>query len=277
MKLINSLKKKKEEYLIETKDKSFYNCCFFFCDDPDLTSLPITYFFQAEKTYTTKICRNCMLKFFEGATMSFYNDNVINMKSLEQIIIKPPPIPSIQCKEYKKGAVMRPQLPLGLMISVLLNNKNDDELASYVSTYLYSISEFTIRVNMRRYFTFCPEHRSTFYKIDKSSKDEIRCTKDGCQNAYCRYCLQWHDNDYPCLPKKEGYVVPDSNAKQCPNCDKEVIKEDDSCNLVVCTFCYCSFCFLCRVIFKSDSEGYQHLDDVHGGFWNNKNDDIFLG
>ena len=171
-----------------------------------------------------------------------------------------------------------PQVPLGLLVSVLINNKNDGELSSIVSDWLFGITEFTIRVIMKNFITFCPDHPSTLFKINKDNVSSIRCNNEDCNNAYCQFCGNWHPDDRPCEARKNKRYMHQDDVHKCVKCNTEYIK-DKGCNFINCPNCNTSFCYICNYIFKSDVDGYYHLSTVHKGIFrdnsnnNNNNDD----
>lgn len=59
--------------------------------------------------------------------------------------------------------------------------------------------------------------------------------------------------------------------KKCPKCKFPCIKES-GCNQVQCPSCKLFFCYRCAaVFFKTSQECYDHLNKIHGGYYDNNN------
>lgn len=237
-------------------------CCYI-CDDsdnPTLTSNPITIYYNDGTTYTNKLCRDCLALNLQAITASFYNNGKINQESLELINTRPQPIPTVESKEIKDGMESWPQIPLGQLISVLINN--DDELAGLVSAWLNSVQEYTIRNLALGKFTFCPYHPRKIFRIIKElDAPQIKCDVNGCKDVFCTACLGWHKPDFVCEEKKSGKGLVWQ--KKCPRCGV-LTSKNGGCNHIACPKCGCHWCYVCDKGFKTAAECYAHMKKIHG-------------
>lgn len=246
-------------------------CCLYICDDPDnptLTNYPITIYFKDGTRYTNRMCRDCIAESLQVSCESYFIDGKVDQNALEKISIKPPPIPSVESQETNGGLECWPQIPLGQMISALINN--DDELSALVSAWLQGVFEFTIRNLAIDKFTFCPDHPHRLF--DKQRLDQgqiIKCTFHGCQNQGCIFCLGWHLSSFICEEKKNGEKFEWKT--KCPKCGVPTFK-DGGCNHITCR-CGCHWCYKCGEGFKTATECYDHLYRVHGGCFDYNFDD----
>ena len=237
-------------------------CCLYICDDPDnpvLTNYPITIYYNDGKTYTNKMCRDCLADSLRVATESFFNDGKIDKNALNKISIKPSVIPSVECKETNNGEECWPQIPLGQMISALINN--DEQMSDLVSAWLQAISEFAVRVAAKDQFTFCPDHPDYIFNLKLRGNRVFKCTNQECKNSYCDFCLSWHDENYICQQKKDGKAL--KWEKFCPKCKAPTFK-DGGCNHISCP-CGCHWCYKCGKGFSTPNKCYDHMSIEHGG------------
>ncbi|KAK8842585.1 hypothetical protein M9Y10_025443 [Tritrichomonas musculus] len=245
-------------------------CCCYICDDPDnpvLTNYPITIYYKDGSTYTNKMCRDCLACNIQVATESFFVDGKIDQNALERILIKPAVIPSVPSKEDPDGQESWPQIPLGQMISALINN--DDELSALTSAWLEGVSEYTIRTQAKDRFAFCPDHPHVLYDIKRNINTIPICHEKGCKNLLCPFCNCWHESTFICPEKKEGkqFTWP----TKCPKCQTPIFK-DGGCNHITCP-CGCHWCYKCGEGFKTAAQCYAHLSKVHGGCFDYQFDD----
>ena len=263
---VNELVRNITESNEDHENKDTLACCYI-CDDPDnptLTHVPITLYYRDGKTYTTKMCRDCLCLNLQETTASFYNNGKINQESLELIQTRPRPIPTIDCKEFNEGMECWPQIPLGQLISVLINN--DDELAGLVSAWLNAVQEFTIRNLSKGKFTFCPDHPKIIFRIkDLFDSEQIKCDVKSCKNVFCGWCLGWHPADFVCEEKKSGKKIVWQ--KKCPKCGVLTCK-NGGCNRILCTQCKCNWCYVCGKGFNTANECYAHMKKIHGDSYN---------
>jgi ariadne-1 len=61
-----------------------------------------------------------------------------------------------------------------------------------------------------------------------------------------------------------------SDARRCPNkkCSA-IIQKNGGCNKVLCSMCKMSICWKCMKYFQQQHEAYDHLNDKHGGYFDN--------
>lgn len=73
----------------------------------------------------------------------------------------------------------------------------------------------------------------------------------------------------------EGCSSPleDAESKTCPGCDVPVFKSM-GCNHMTCTQCQCHWCWVCSSKFDTASETYDHLDEMHGGIFDDAENDV---
>lgn len=233
-------------------------CCCYICDDPEnpiLTKLPITVYNEDGTTFTNRMCRNCIISSLQNTTEPFFVDGKIDIDSLGRIYSKPQGIPSIPCRENKNGTECWPQIPLGQMISALI--QNDVEMSSLLSSWLQLVSEYAVRTQMRHVVTFCPDHPNHLYDVTSVKGKGFICGINGCQNTYCVLCQKWHPKNYQCNLYK--------NQTMCPKC-KVVVYKDGGCNHMCCP-CGYHWCFICGAGFNTASDCYSHLTQKHGGYW----------
>lgn len=238
-------------------------CCCYICDDfdnPNLTNLPITVYYKDGKTYTNKMCRDCLALNLQAITESFYNNGKINQEALDLISNRPQPIPTIESNEINDGMESWPQIPLGQLVSVLINN--DDELAGLVSAWLNSVQEYTIRNLAQGKFTFCPTHPKIIFRIkDMFESPQIKCDVKSCKDVFCNACLGWHPADFMCEEKKSGKSFVWQ--KKCPKCGVPTSK-NGGCNRITCPKCGCNWCYVCGKGYKTAAECYAHMKKIHG-------------
>lgn len=169
---LNQIKKEieTENQQINTNEENNETlCCLYICDDPDfptLTKYPITIYNKDGSSYTNKMCRDCLYSSLEIATESFYSNGEINQEALQKINVKKAVIRSVERNEIEDGLECWPQIPLGQMISTLINN--DDEMSSLISAWLNGVVEFTIRNQSKHLFSFCPDHPQKIISIKKN-------------------------------------------------------------------------------------------------------------
>ena len=206
------------------------------------------------------MCRDCLVLNLQAIMASFYNNGKINQESLELINTRPQPIPTVESKEIKDGMESWPQIPLGQLISVLINN--DDELADLVSAWLNSVQEFTIRNLAIGKFTFCPNHPRKIFRIIKElDAPQIKCDVEGCKDVFCTACLGWHRTDFVCEEKKNGKGLVWQ--KKCPRCGV-LTSKNGGCNHIACPKCGCHWCYVCDKGFRTAPECYAHMKKIHG-------------
>ena len=254
----------------DTDDEEETLCCIYVCDDPEnplLTNYPITIYYQDGKTYTNQMCRDCLVSSLQIATESFFANGQIDQFAIEKINFKPPVIPSVNSKETEDGLQCWPQIPLGQMISSLINN--DYELSSLVSAWLNSVNEYTIRTQAKLLYTFCPDHPHKIFKINSYDINEFCCQDGACKNRFCEYCQSWHPDSYICEERKDGKKCVWK--KFCPKCKTPTFK-DSGCNHITCP-CGCHWCYKCGMGFQQASQCYAHLSAVHGGCFDYHFDD----
>ena len=245
-------------------------CCLYACDDPEnptLTNYSITIYYQDGKTYTNKMCRECLVSSLQIATDSFYTNGKIDQNALAKINFKPSVIPSVQSQETKDGLQCWPPIPLGQMISALINN--DDEMSSLVSAWLNSVNEYSIRTQFKNLYTFCPDHPQKIFKISQNHFSDFTCRINNCENNYCEFCNSWHSKKYICDEMKDENKT--AWKKMCPKCKVPTFK-DTGCNHISCP-CGCHWCYKCGEGFSTPSECYAHLSKVHGGCFDYNFDD----
>lgn len=66
-------------------------------------------------------------------------------------------------------------------------------------------------------------------------------------------------------------LMKELNIKDCPSCGIGIEKFADTCNRVECESCHVHICWHCMEYFKTDSLGYIHLDEKHGGPYDGEN------
>ncbi|KAK8843242.1 hypothetical protein M9Y10_025096 [Tritrichomonas musculus] len=155
--------------------------CYLSCnnpDDPVLTKLPITVFFKDGSYYAGKVCHDCILENLKYNLNYLFVGGRVDRNKVEGIMMKPNVIPSTESIVNEQGSESWPIIPLGLMIYVLIND--EIELSSFISAWLYSVEEFTIRVMMRNRFIWCNRHTHTIFDIVKLGNKLFHC-KD-CEN-----------------------------------------------------------------------------------------------
>ena len=221
------------------------------CCQPELTDLPITLLFNDYKTFSTRICKECIYDRVHFVSQTLYTDGKINKDALESINAKPYSLTYLQSDDFDGGTKIFPQIAIGQLIMVIFNF-NDDELSSILSAHLHSIVEFSIRYRMKKIFTFCPVHRSNILKVDPNA-NEIKCNVNGCNNMYCRYCFCMHDTENKCL------LELDRNHQHCPVCF-QIFKKDSGCNIVHC-ICGTTFCYKCGDIIEVKTDESNHMHD----------------
>ena len=89
-------------------------------------------------------------------------------------MVRPDGIPAVKSAITKEGTESWPVIPLGLLVYVLINDE-DEELSAYLSAWLYSIEEFTIRVMMQTRFLWCSHHPHVIYDTVKLGQRRFHC------------------------------------------------------------------------------------------------------
>lgn len=245
---------------LATKNLDGALCCLFTCDDPDnpvLSTSPLTLYFRDKSTYTSRICRDCVLDSIQNAIFPYLNQKgMIEPDSVAYIVHKPNLISTFQSNSEDHGLTFWPQIPIGQLISLLINN--DIKTSSSISMWLDIVSEFAIRSKLRFKFTFCPVHPYKVFKIDDQTLD-IPCDDKNCDLMYCKICNEWHTRDSICQFAK------DNGLKQCPSCKRITVK-NGGCNHMTCV-CGCDWCYLCGKGFPNMNACYDHLNAEHGGIF----------
>lgn len=156
-------------------------CCYYSCDNPEdpvLTKYPITVFFKDGSYYLSKVCHDCLLENFKFNLKYLFVGGKVDQNKVEGIMMRPNIIPSIDSFDCEQGSEIWPVIPLGLMVYVLIND--EIELSSYISAWLYSVEEFTIRIMMQNRFIWCNLHPHAIFDIVKLGEKLFHC-KD-CEN-----------------------------------------------------------------------------------------------
>lgn len=187
--------------LLSSNSMFFRIGCYDDCSDPELIETPFTILFRKDENNESiktiksmKICKNCIHNRLRHATKFFLDK--------KQNYSQPPSITYIKSNYFDNGTKMFPQIPLGQFALSLFGDKN---ISSSLSTYLNSISDFTIRYKMKEYLTFCPDHNYIYKVGDGFSK--VRCTYEDCKNFYCRICCFMHDSDYDCIKNDNLFSI----------------------------------------------------------------------
>ena len=117
--------------------------------------------------YSNKMCRECIISSLQYATNSYFTNGIINEDSLDNIYIKPSILPTIESETSQDGLYTWPQIPIGQLINVLINN--DNELSSLISSWLVCILEYTVRTQGKEYLTFCPDHPHVIFNKNQTN------------------------------------------------------------------------------------------------------------
>lgn len=237
-------------------------CCLLICDDPDnpnLSITPLSLYFQDKSTYTSRICRDCILDSIQNAINPYLNDKgQLDQNALDFIKSKPDKISTYPSKSYCNGQEYWPQIPIGQLISLLINN--DVKTSMAISKWLSIVTEFAVRVLIRK-FTFCPNHPHDIFIINGQA---IHCNNPTCYLFFCPDCFSWHSIDSNCN------YLGNTNYKKCPNCSR-LIEKNGGCNHIRC-HCGCHFCYKCGKRFTTSDQCYDHLREEHGGFFDSDDD-----
>lgn len=95
----------------------------------------------------------------------------------------------------------------------------------------------------------------------------------GCEDNHIGYTCQQYKTFESLRTKDHRDEIEALGLKFCPSCD--VITERLSgCNHIECTNCGIHYCFICY--FKNEDQDliYQHLDEIHGGYFDENDDDV---
>lgn len=237
-------------------------CCLFICDDPDnpyLSNLPLTLYFKDGSSYTSRICRDCILDSIQNATNPYMNERgLIDQRLLQTIQNKPNRISVFPSKSCEDGEEYWPLVPIGQLISLLINN--DEQLSEAISNWLRIVVEFGFRSQMALYFTFCPNHPQKIFNKESFGVN-LRCKDHGCNLMFCKVCDDWHVINSNCAASRLMQGL-----KRCPKC-KRYMQKNGGCNHIFCP-CGCHWCYVCGESFPTSDKCYRHLINIHGGYFN---------
>lgn len=244
---------KEEELLLLNqlvKDKENDSTCNSRCSPPkEYLSQPLFIYQMYSKVKALSICKNCLIVDFQSyselRSMIDSNTHQINQEQISKMYHQ---LSGISFGIYKDSTA-----PLGQIIWALMNDKElfDNYIRSYFTIYV----EYAIR-HSRNYFTFCPNHPNSIFRIPKSPSN-LCC--HSCNMNYCFSCKKWHQCEESC---NANHVEKD--IIYCPRCLKPMRKVDGS-DILVCN-CGAVFCVRCgdkSPIFCSPYDAYEHINNYH--------------
>lgn len=143
------------------------------------------------------------------------------------------------------------EIPFGPLLWALISNK---DISAYTRAWISAALDIAFRLG-KEYSIHCPNHpESVQHKIN--SGETVKCKH--CALVLCGKCREWHMPEDPCPELPPGY-------KRCPRCRVLVFKNGGN-NRITCR-CGSTWCWTCLADFKTQQECYEHLREVHGGYW----------
>ncbi|KAK8898117.1 hypothetical protein M9Y10_000386 [Tritrichomonas musculus] len=162
---------------IENESPSKVLCCYYSSENPEdpiLAKCPLSVFFKDGSYYISKACRGCLIDNQRFHLGYVFVKGKAGQKKVEGKMVRPDGIPAVKSAITKEGTESWPVIPLGLLVYVLINDE-DEELSAYLSAWLYSIEEFTIRVMMQTRFLWCSHHPHVIYDTVKLGQRRFHC------------------------------------------------------------------------------------------------------
>jgi hypothetical protein len=147
-----------------------------------------------------------------------------------------------------------------------------------------AILEESFRAYIRRYsqtFVECPrEDCNQVYRKNKhlpiqtcrrpkAHCDTFFCTKISCNDKHPNIsCDEWKSTGvYAAQLKSMQEYMKENNTKLCPTC-REGIELREACNHIECPRCKTHFCFRCLQVSATAQQCYDHMEAVHGSWYN---------
>jgi hypothetical protein len=224
--------------------------CIMFCDDPQLSPLPITVYNKNAKHQTAPLCMDCMKTSLQEFTQSFFQNEVMDYDKLALLADAVPGIPVVDAK-FEEDAYW-PQIPMGQLLFVLLS---EPTVASLAKAWVSGVLTNTLRSNPA-YFTFCPDHPHAIILLPTTAERDryLQCKVPKCKNVYCGRCFKWHDPADMANCEKNQYKGP-----RCPHCKVPSVKES-GCNHITCPRCQKHWCYACNFCADTSEQVYAHMN-----------------
>lgn len=241
---------------IQNKDNKYENTCFYVCDgSKEFNSQLIHAFHKDGSLEQLNICKGCMLQVFkemnELRNAIDFKQHKFEYTKLKNVSEKLPGLCIIN--DDDEDDVSWPQIPLGQILWVLLNDYNDYSL--FIKSWITIIVEFGVKISHN--YTYCPNHSNIIYEMPRKGIN-LKCPF--CDMFLCTTCNSWHNLTEKCLVQIEGI-------KYCPYCHTPTIKIS-GCSQMCCP-CGFHWCYRCEnsPVFQTAGQCYEHLKKVHGDYY----------
>jgi hypothetical protein len=221
-----------------------------FCDNPAVTSVPVTQYNQDGSRDTAPLCADC-LKFALGEfTQSFFVDGTMDFDRLALLSEQMQSIPLPPSEQDPSTQTCWPQYPLGQLLAALLAEA--EGTGPLPKAWMSGVLTNVLR-NTPNCFTFCLEHPQEIMTVPRPGQEYLRCRFEQCEMLYCARCFKWH-------ARRDLVACQDMQweGQRCPNC-RIPSEKISGWSHVQCGRCGKHWCYACGFWAETSDQVYDHM------------------
>jgi hypothetical protein len=224
--------------------------CVMFCDNPTVTSVPVTQYNRDGSRDTAPCCADCVKLALGEFTQSFFVNGTVDFDRLVLLSEPMQSIPLSPSEQDQRTHTYWPQYPLGQLLAALLADA--EGTGPLAKAWMSGVLTNVLR-NTPDCFTFCPEHPQEIIVVPGPGEEYVRCRFKQCEMVYCTQCFKWH------VPR-DRLACEDKHwdGPRCPNC-RIPSEKISGCSHVQCGRCHKFWCYACAFWAETSQQVYDHI------------------
>jgi hypothetical protein len=143
-----------------------------FCDNPAVTSFPVTQYNQNSSRDTAPLCADCVKWALGEFTQSFFVDGMMDFDKLALLSEPMQSIPLPPSEQDQRNQTCWPQYPLGQLLAALLADA--EGTGPLAKAWMSGVLTNVLR-NTPNCFTFCPEHPREIMAAPAPDQEYVKC------------------------------------------------------------------------------------------------------